>query len=121
MFVKRLDDCREFTAGDDSVLREFLHPEKDEVQINYSLACAKVMAGQKTRLHKLKTSEVYYIIEGRGLMHINDETCEVGPHCVIYIPPDSVQYIENTGEGDLSFLCIVDPAWRRQDEEILDE
>lgn len=120
MFVKRLEDCREFIAADGPVLREFLHPAKADLKIHYSLACAKIVPSQKTSPHKLKTSEVYYIIEGHGLMHINEETCEVGPHCAVYIPPDSKQYIENTGDSDLIFLCIVDPAWRRLDEEILD-
>jgi mannose-6-phosphate isomerase-like protein (cupin superfamily) len=120
MLVRRLDDCQEFIAADDSVLREFLHPAKEQLQIHYSLACAKVLPRQKTRLHKLVTSEVYYIIEGSGIMHINEESCKVDPNCAIYIPPDSKQYIENTGDSDLKFLCIVDPAWRGRDEEILD-
>jgi mannose-6-phosphate isomerase-like protein (cupin superfamily) len=119
MFVRHIDDCQEFVAADDSVLREFLHPAKTNLQINYSLALAKVLPHQKTRLHKLKTSEVYYIIEGCGLMHINEESCKVSPHCAIYIPPNSEQYIENTGDSDLSFLCIVEPAWRPRDEVIL--
>ena len=29
------------------------------------------------------------------------------------IPPGSTQYIENTGNSDLKFLCIVEPAWRK--------
>ena len=119
MFVKHFDDCPEFMAADDSVLREFLHPAKADLQINYSLAHATVLPHKKTRLHKLKTSEVYYIIEGSGLMHIDEESCEVGPRCTIYIPPDSKQYIENTGDSVLIFLCIVEPAWCAQDEEIL--
>ena len=119
MFVKRFDDCQEFMAADDSALREFLHPAKADLQINYSLAVARVLPHKKTKLHKLKTSEVYYVIEGRGIMHINTEFCEVDSHCAIYIPPDSKQYIENTGDSDLVFLCIVDPAWRNEDEEIL--
>jgi mannose-6-phosphate isomerase-like protein (cupin superfamily) len=118
MLVKHLKDCHEFTAGDGSVLRELLHPEKADLQIRYSLARAKVPAGQTTKLHKLKMSEVYYIIEGQGLMYIDDESCEVGPECAIYIPPESKQYIENTGNSDLKFLCITDPAWRKEDEEV---
>ena len=121
MFIKRFDDCPEFTAGDDSILREFLHPAKAGLSINYSLAHATVLPHQKTRPHKLKTSEVYYIIEGSSLMHIDEESCEIGPRCAIYIPPDSVQYIENTSDSDMAFLCIVEPAWRPQDEEILGE
>ena len=120
MLVKYLKDCREFIAGDDSILREILHPEKAEIPIHYSLAHARVKAGHKTRPHKLKSSEVYYVIEGQGLMHIDQENFEVGPECAIYIPPDAVQYIENTGNSDLEFLCIVDPAWRQEDEDVLD-
>ncbi|MBN2592454.1 MAG: cupin domain-containing protein [Sedimentisphaerales bacterium] len=120
MFVKYLKDCREFIAGDDSILYEILHPEKAGVPIHYSLAHARVKAGQKTRPHKLKSCEVYYLTAGQGLMHIDQESFEVGPDCTIYIPPNAVQYIENTGNSDLKFLCIVDPAWRQEDEEVSD-
>jgi mannose-6-phosphate isomerase-like protein (cupin superfamily) len=53
-------------------------------------------------------------------MHVDEETLEVGPDCAIYIPPHSRQYIKNTGDSDLKFLCIVDPAWREEDEEVID-
>ena len=53
-------------------------------------------------------------------MHVDEEVVEVGPNCAIYIPPKAVQYIENTGSCDLEFLCIVDPAWRPEDEEVLE-
>ena len=118
MLLKRLKDCRAFTAGDGSILRELLHPEKADLQIRYSLAHAKVAAGQKTKQHKLKSCEVYYVTAGSGLMHIDEESFKVGPESAIYIPPGARQYIENTGESDLKFLCIVDPAWREEDEEI---
>jgi mannose-6-phosphate isomerase-like protein (cupin superfamily) len=52
-------------------------------------------------------------------MFIDEESAEVHPNQAIYIPPLSEQYIHNTGSTDLIFLCIVDPAWRREDEEIL--
>ena len=120
MFLKRLKNCREFVAGDGSILRELLHPEKADLQIRYSLAYAKVARGQETFPHKLKSSEVYYITAGQGLMHIDEEFFEVGPESAIYIPPGARQYIENTGDSDLEFLCIVDPAWREEDEEIFE-
>ena len=120
MLVKYLKDCGEFIAGDDSILREIMHPEKADILTHYSLAHAKVEVSQKTKPHKLKSSEVYYIIAGQGLMHIDQENFEVGPECAIYIPPNAVQYIENTGDSDLKFLCIVDPAWRQEDEQVLE-
>ena len=120
MFLRHLKDCREFIAGDGSILRELLHPGKADLQIRYSLAHAKVTPGQATKPHRLKTSEVYYVIAGNGLMHIDEERFEVGAECAVYIPPHATQYIENTSDADLIFLCIVDPAWREGDEEVLD-
>jgi mannose-6-phosphate isomerase-like protein (cupin superfamily) len=119
MYVKKLKDCPQFIAGDGSILRELLHADKGEFAFRYSLAHAIVKAGLKTIPHKLKTSEVYYIISGNGRMYIDDESQEIGPGCAIDIPPRSMQYIENTGNTDLEFVCIVDPAWRVEDEEVL--
>ena len=119
MFIKDLKTCKEFIAGDNAILRELLHPDKAELKLRYSLAHAMLKPGHSSYRHKLKTSEIYYILEGEGLMHIDNESARVLPGQVIYIPPDSVQYIKNTGKGDLKFLCIVDPAWRKEDEVIL--
>jgi mannose-6-phosphate isomerase-like protein (cupin superfamily) len=119
MFVKLLRDCPEFVAGDGSILRELLHPEKAALAIRYSLAHATVGPGRKTTPHRLESCEVYYILAGEGVMHIDEERVAVEPCCAVYIPPRAVQHIENTGDSDLKFLCVVDPAWRPEDEEVL--
>jgi mannose-6-phosphate isomerase-like protein (cupin superfamily) len=116
-----LTDCPEFVGGDDSLLRELLHPDKSDLAMRYSLAHATVKPGERTRPHRLRTAEVYYILKGRGRMHIDKETSEVGTDCAVYIPPGSTQCIENLGTTSLVFLCIVDPAWRARDEEILED
>jgi mannose-6-phosphate isomerase-like protein (cupin superfamily) len=100
------------------LLRELLHPDKAELDLRYSLAHARLPAGATSRPHRLRSSEVYYILEGQGVMYINGEDAPVHPGQAIYIPPHATQYIENTGAGDLIFLCIVDPAWRPEDEEV---
>jgi mannose-6-phosphate isomerase-like protein (cupin superfamily)/2'-5' RNA ligase len=119
MFISRLEDCEEFIAGDRSVLRELLHPDKADLAIRYSLAHATVKPGAKTTPHRLRTAEVYYILQGRGRMHIDAEVADVTCGCAIHIPPQATQYIENPSDTDLVFLCMVDPAWRLEDEEIL--
>jgi mannose-6-phosphate isomerase-like protein (cupin superfamily) len=119
MFIKDLKDCSEFFAGDNTILRELLHPDKADLNIRYSLAHAILKPGKTSQPHKLKTSEVYYILEGEGIMHINDGTAKVYPGQAVYIPPGSRQFIHNCGNSDLKFLCIVDPAWQEEDEEVL--
>ena len=124
MLIKDLKDCKEFLAGDKTVLRELLHPDNVRachgmtLALRYSLAHATVKPGDKSTPHMLKTSEVYYILEGEGIMHIDNETEKVKEGQAIYIPPDSKQWIKNIGKNDLKFLCIVDPAWRKEDEVI---
>jgi mannose-6-phosphate isomerase-like protein (cupin superfamily) len=119
MVIKDLDACEEFTAGDHTRIREILNPYRENITIRYSLAHATLCAGEVSLPHRLATSEVYYILEGSGIMHIDEETKPVRPHETVYIPPNSMQFIENTENGDLTFLCIVDPAWRAEDEEVL--
>lgn len=119
MIVKPLRTIAGFRAGDSSFLQEILHPAKEPVAVGYSLAHASVGPGERTLPHRLRTTEVYYILEGRGLMRVGDERAEVGPGDAVVIPPGEAQSIENIGTGVLAFLCIVDPAWRAEDEEIL--
>jgi mannose-6-phosphate isomerase-like protein (cupin superfamily) len=120
MLIRRLEDCDRFIGGDDSILRELLHPDKADVAIRYSLAHATIKPGARTKWHRLRAAEVYYILAGRGRMHIDGEVSEVSDAQAVYIPPGSTQHIENIGTVNLVFLCIVDPAWRREDEEVVE-
>jgi mannose-6-phosphate isomerase-like protein (cupin superfamily) len=119
VLTKTLSACREILAGDKTILREMLHPSRDPAVIRYSLAHAKLQAGTASKPHRLKTSEVYYFIGGQGRMHVDGESAAVAPGQALYVPPGAVQHLENTGRDELVFLCIVDPAWRAEDEEVL--
>jgi mannose-6-phosphate isomerase-like protein (cupin superfamily) len=120
MIIKDLAEAAEFISGDHARLRELLNPRKEPVALRYSLAHALVPAGRTTKRHRLRTSEVYYILQGSGRMHVDEESAPVKAHQAVYIPPGAVQWIENIGSGPLLFLCIVDPAWRLEDEAVLE-
>lgn len=118
MLVQKLNTCDEFIAGDSTCLREMLHPDKQPLALRYSLAHATLPVGETSQPHSLKTSEVYYILSGKGEMHIEDETQLVEPGDTVYIPPNARQFIHNCGSEPLVFICIVDPAWRKEDETV---
>ena len=118
MLVQKLNACAEFMAGDGTRLRELLHPDKQPISLRYSLAHAILPVGETAQPHSLKTSEVYYIISGRGEMHIDDESQIVEPGDAVYIPPNTRQFIRNCSDEPLVFICIVDPAWRNEDETV---
>lgn len=121
MWVRNLNDCEEFRAGDNTRLRELMHPDKHPVNLRYSLAHAIVEPGETSIPHALKTSEVYYLISGKGMMTIDAETRAVGPGDCIYIPPNGRQFIHNPGPEPLVFLALVDPAWRVEDETVFEK
>jgi mannose-6-phosphate isomerase-like protein (cupin superfamily) len=120
MFVHRFDDCKEIVAGDDTVLRELLSGGKDGLAIPYGIAHARLALGKVSTPHRLKeTTEIYYIVNGNGVMHIDSESEAVGKKDSIVIPAGSVQFLENTGDEEIEFLCITSPPWRAEDEEVL--
>jgi len=122
MLLRRLQDRESINGLDNTTIREILNPkhESQTLVLNYSLAHATVKPGEKSLPHKFhEASEVYFILKGKGLMHIDDEIAEVSPGDTIYIPPRAVQWIENKGSDDLEFLCIVDPAWKPDAEELV--
>ena len=87
---------------------------------NYSIAQFSLEIGGKTKLHKIKSSEIYYILEGEGKLKIDDEMFNLKKDDSVYVPPNSKQFIENIGSKYLRFLCIVEPAWKAEDDEILE-
>lgn len=118
MFIQKLNACTEFMAGDGTLLRELLHPDKQPLELRYSLAHATVPVGKTSTPHSLTTSEVYYILSGTGEMNIDGETQTVEPGDAVYIPPHAKQFIRNSGTEPLIFICLVDPAWRKEDETV---
>lgn len=119
MNIHRLDECEEFTAGDRTLLRELWNPHHHaEFSGRYSLAHATLPPGASSLPHTLATHELYYILSGSGVMHIEGESTVVDAGAAIEIPPGARQWIENTGGEPLRFLCIVDPAWRPEDETV---
>jgi mannose-6-phosphate isomerase-like protein (cupin superfamily) len=120
MLIKDTRDCKAFLAIDDTIIRELLHPVETGMTIACSLAHATLGPGKSSKPHRLKTSsEIYYILKGYGMMHVGSRSSKVGAGQTVFIPPGSVQYIENRGRGDLVFLCVVDPAWHEEDEEVV--
>lgn len=120
MLIKNTRAVPPFIAGDKTVIRELLHPKNETVDINYSVAHASVLVGEASLPHSLNSSEVYYILQGRGEVYIDDASKPVQVGDIVFIPPKATQYIKNTGTEVLSFLCIVEPFWTADSEHIND-
>jgi mannose-6-phosphate isomerase-like protein (cupin superfamily) len=115
-----LADRPEFLAGDQTRLREIFHPVKHQLKLSYSLAHGRLNPGQRSKRHVLTSSEVYYFIAGQGQFTIDDRVALIEAGTTIYVPPGGQQSLENIGATDIEFLCLVDPAWRIEDETVME-
>lgn len=116
---KTISDIKPFITTDGSLIREIFHPLRHNLKMNCSIAHATVKTGESTKPHTLKNSaEVYIILTGKGIMHINNEKQLLNPGDAVFIPAGSVQHIENISDEDLKFLCIVDPCWKKEEDEV---
>lgn len=121
MLIRDIKTADYFLTTDKTIICELLHPhrEEEEVKMNCSIACATLSPGDVSHPHRLKTAgEVYFILEGKGIMHIDNEQAVLEPGQAVYIPPGSMQYIKNVSNNELKFLCVVSPPWSEEDDEV---
>ena len=114
-------DLPDYVTKDQSTICELMHPLQHS-NSKQSLAYATVEPQKKTQLHYHKnTEELYHILQGSGLMTINQEQFPVEVGDTICIPPNSHHNIHNTGNTNLEFLCCCSPAYSHEDTFIVRE
>jgi mannose-6-phosphate isomerase-like protein (cupin superfamily) len=87
-----------------------------------SLAEATVGAGQTTEYHLHRRSEeIYYILEGEGLMEIEGEEEEVSKQQAVIIPSGKKHRITNLGDNQLRFLCLCSPSYSDVDTVLVEK
>jgi len=77
--------------------------------IDYRISMYQPMAYVKVHQHKVQ-EQVYHVIEGEGLMHIDGKDHVVRKHDFIFLPPGVDHSISNTGLVDLVFLVVTSPV-----------
>jgi len=119
MFHKQTFKIPHKSAVDDTNLAEIIHPihSKNDPNLPYSLAHAKLDPGKKSTPHKLmQSTETYIITHGSGEIIIDKKKESVHKGSVIVVEPNKEQSIQNTGFSPLFFYCIVSPPWQEKQD-----
>ncbi len=121
MEIINLSSATPFRTKDGSEIRELLAHRNSSIR-NQSLAEARLPSGAiTTRHYHPVTEEIYFVLEGKGVMWIGEEQREVGPGDAIAIPPGAPHQIRNVGDSELRFLCCCAPAYEHTDTILLEE
>ena len=76
---------------------------------NLVLSSTKLYRGQATRGHSHPgQEEVYFFVQGTGMMIVDDEKFRVTGGDVILVPDGAFHRVINDGEMNLLFNCVFD-------------
>ena len=75
------------------------------------LAIATLAPGKEIEAHIDPMEEIYFVLNGTGEMHVDDESRQVGPGDATWIPTGSRHSLLNDGDMDLVILVVASPAW----------
>lgn len=113
MEIQNRKEQKPFTTKDGSTIRSLLDLSNAAVK-QQSLAEASLPKGASTERHYHKVSEeLYYLLEGCGVMEIDGEGRQVGPGDAILIPAGAWHKIRATEE--MRFLCCCAPPYAHED------
>lgn len=72
---------------------------------------AVIQPGGAQRVHSHQPEQVYFILEGLGLMTVGEETQRVGPGDCIFIPSGQAHGLKNDGDMILRYFSAAAPAY----------
>jgi oxalate decarboxylase/phosphoglucose isomerase-like protein (cupin superfamily) len=76
---------------------------------NLVLSSTKLYRGQSTRGHNHPgQEEVYFFVQGSGVMIVDEERFRVGPGSIVLIPDGAFHRVINDGDSNLIFNCVFD-------------
>lgn len=116
MIITNRQHSRVINTGHGSEIRPLIDRTTSEIT-QCSLAEETLPPGCAVTPHRHRQiEEIYYILSGRGLMTVGDETREVGPGDAVYIPRGNRHTLENTGTDAIKLILVCGPAFFYEDE-----
>lgn len=99
-----------YEAEDRAVAREIASPRNSKLK-SMSIADIKIPAGVEVVPHHHVMEEVYYIVEGEGIMMVEDEEAVVKAGQSVIIAPHQWHNIRNHTDEELRLIVTCVPAW----------
>jgi quercetin dioxygenase-like cupin family protein len=102
---------REFPGHFGGALSKILvGPEKGgTARVDFRISRYAPSAYVEEHAHKLQ-EQIYYVVEGEGILTVDGEPRLMRPHDYVYLPPGVRHGFSNTGTEGLVFFVVTTPA-----------
>ena len=74
----------------------------------------EIKPGGKQRMHSHAPEQVYYMLEGTGIMTVGTETGSIVPGDCVFIPSGMAHGLMNDGKMTLKYFSAAAPAFERE-------
>ncbi len=81
----------------------------DSKLLDFRISRYAPMAYVQEHVHKVQ-EQIYYVLEGEGILTLDGEKHLMRPHDYVYVPPGVRHSFANTGLAGLVFLVVTTPA-----------
>lgn len=78
-------------------------------RVDFRISRYAPMAYVQEHVHKVQ-EQVYYVLEGEGILTLDDQKQLMRPNDYVYVPPGIRHSFTNTGTDGLVFLVVTTPA-----------
>ncbi len=98
----------------DAITSYLLVSEKTSGAEKLAITIVEMEPGGFQYLHAHEPEQMYYILEGRGLMSVDGEEQMVQTGDCIFFSSFAEHGLKNTGEGVLRYLSAASPSFTRE-------
>ena len=78
-------------------------------KIDFRISRYAPAAYVQEHVHQVQ-EQIYYVLEGEGVLTLDDKKHLMRPHDYVYVPPGITHSFTNTGTDGLVFFVITTPA-----------
>jgi len=109
MYLGHIDDVKKEKVkmeGTSGTYIQWLISKRQGAE-NYAMRLFTLEPGGKIAKHQHPWEHEIYVLQGEGKIGAGEEEVVAKAGNFLYIEPDVPHWYENTGTGDMKFLCII--------------
>ena len=84
----------------------WLISKKDDAS-NFSMRYFEIEEGGRSPVHNHRWEHAVFITKGKCKVVCEDDSADLGPGGVIFVPGNTDHNFMNVGEGPLEFICVI--------------